>query len=66
MSALLTIITKNKNSAVSVEPLPSGNFEVTVESKKVFDNNVIETARAILTRDELTEYRDAFTKALEG
>lgn len=66
MSALLTIITKNKNSAVSVEPLNSGNFEVTVESKKVFDNNVIETARAILTREELTEFRDAFNKALEG
>lgn len=58
------IITKNKNSAVSVENLPSGKVEIAVESKKLLDANKIEFARAILTREELTEIRDAINEAL--
>lgn len=58
------IITKNKNSAVSVENLPSGNVELAVESKKIFGANKVESVHAILTREELTEIRDAINEAL--
>lgn len=58
------IITKNKNSAVSVENLPSGNVELALESKKVFGANKLESVHAIFTREELTEIRDAINEAL--
>lgn len=60
------IITKNKNSAVSVENLPSGNVEISVETTKIFSANAnkIESTHAIFTREELTEIRDAINEAL--
>lgn len=60
------VITKNKNAAVSVENLPSGKVELTVEAKKLLDANKVEIARAILTREELTEIRDAINAALDA
>lgn len=58
------IITKNKNSAVSVENLPSGNVELALESKKILLGGEVESVRAIFTREELTEIRDAINEAL--
>lgn len=58
------IITKNKNAAVSVENLPSGNVEIALEAKKLLDANKIESVRAVFTREELAEIRDAINEAL--
>lgn len=60
------IVTKSKNAAVSVENLPSGNVEIAVEAKKLFGANKLDTARAIFTREELTEIRDAINAALDA
>jgi hypothetical protein len=58
------IITKNQNAAVSVENLPSGNVEIALESMKLLDTNRIESVRAIFSREELVEIRDAINEAL--
>lgn len=58
------IITKNKNAAVSVENLRSGNVELALESKKVLAGGEVESVRAVFTREELTGIRDAINESL--
>lgn len=58
------IITKNKNAAFSAELLPSGNYELTVESKNFFNDNKVESTNAIVDREELTQIRDTINRML--
>lgn len=61
------IITKNKNAAASVEALPSGNVEIALEARKLLiDAEKVESVRAIFTREELTEIRDAINEVLDA
>lgn len=60
------VISKNKNSAISMEQYKSGTFGLILESKKVFDENKVESVHAIFTREELIEIRDAANKLLES
>lgn len=64
MPASVTI-TENKRAALSAEALPSGNFELRLEAKKVFAANEIESAAAVLNREDLTKFRDSLTALLE-
>lgn len=58
------IITEDRTAAISVEGLKSGNFEISVESKRVFDENKIDRVSPVITRAKLIEIRDAINSAL--
>lgn len=59
------VIAKNKNAAVSVEDLPSGNVELSLEVKQVVSGRTV-GVRTIFTREELTEIRDAINAVLDA
>lgn len=51
------VISTAKRSAVHVEKLLSGSFEIGVESRK-FSDNSIESAIGFFTREEMIAIRD--------